>query len=222
MSITLRRNRKHRGRLSTSGHELAAAVAPRAEKARDAAVLYGESARDWAVPRVERAGQVTKELAGPHLETARDWAAPRVEGAVEKARTDVLPKVAAATAATVAAAAPMTGEARTRGSAALLALRGDLQPPASRRRGRRLLELTALGALLSAAWYAWNRRSRTDPWAQPEETWSSTYSSPSPSAPVGTAASAAADPTASEVTAEEALRAKDESGADGQGYRQMP
>jgi hypothetical protein len=197
---------------ATEAGAAAAAVA----KAREAATVYGGTAREWATPRVERVSQATTEWATPrveiarvwatphvenarvwatpHVEAAREWAGPHVDEAVERARAEVLPKLAAAAAAATAALAatePVREEAKTRGNAAYLALKGELAPPTPRRRrGKRFLLLTGIGGAAGAAWYAWQQRSGSDPWSGSDETWSGTYSSTS--APVDTAAAASA------------------------------
>jgi hypothetical protein len=114
---------------------------------------------DWAAPKVETA----VDWAAPKVSTARDWAGPRVEPAVEKVKSDVLPAVAGAVATALAASEPVRSEAAHRGSAALAALKGEVDPP--RRSKHRVRNLLVLAAVLSGAyagWKAWVARS-TDP-----------------------------------------------------------
>src|SRR5215208_4823371 len=58
-----------------------------------------DATKDWAAPKVETA----KDWAAPKVETAKDWAAPKVESGVDKVKTDVLPVVAGAVTAALAA-----------------------------------------------------------------------------------------------------------------------
>jgi hypothetical protein len=154
-------------------------VAPVASDARESVVRAAGSSYDWAAPKVE----ATKDWAAPHVETAidwaaprvetaKDWAAPRVETAAQKVKDDVLPRVAEAVAAALVASEPVREEAKTRGTAAIAALRGELDPPAPRRRRRTkrfFLFLTLTGAAV-AGWKVWsssNRAERPDPWVTP-------------------------------------------------------
>lgn len=134
-------------------------AAPVAADARDTAARYAGQTRDWAAPRVE---------------AAKDWAAPRVEPAVEKVQKDVLPAVAGAVTAALAASEPARHEAASRGSAALAALKGEVQAPKPKKhRVRKLFLLaTVLGAAY-AGWKAWAAKSSSDP----AQAWSSSSSS---------------------------------------------
>jgi hypothetical protein len=210
VSISLRRKRTSRSQaVVAKGSVIAGAVAPRAEKAKETALVYGETAREWAAPHVETAREwatphvySARVWAEPHVDSAREWVAPRIELAVDKARTEVAPAVAAAVGAASAATAPVTKEAKLRSDAALQALRGELAPKPKARRtrggGKPVLLLALLGGL-AAAWYAMRKRGSSDPWATDEGGWadggSATASDTSLSAPVGTAASAAAGAT---------------------------
>lgn len=136
---------------SSSTADVRDRLVPLAADARDAAVTAAGTARDWAAPRVD---------------TAREWAAPRVEAV----REDVLPKVAGAVTAALVATEPVREEARHRGAAAVLALKGELPPPAPRRRraGKLVVLLGMLGAAF-AAWKAWSAQGagEPEPWAPP-------------------------------------------------------
>lgn len=158
-------------------------AAPVAAEARDTAARYAGQTRDWAAPRVE---------------AAKGWAAPRVEPAVEKVQKDVLPAVAGAVTAALAASEPARHEAASRGSAALAALKGEVAPPKPKKhRVRKLFLLaTVLGAAY-AGWKAWAAKSSADP-AQAWSSNSSSYgagSSAGSSASGVTSVSAAARPT---------------------------
>ena len=126
-------------------------VAPIASDARDWAAPKVEASRDWAAPKVEAA----RDWAGPQVGAAKDWAAPRVEPVVETFKDDVLPKVAGAVAAALAASEPAREEAAKRGTAAVAALRGEVDPPRSSHKLRNfLLFFGVLGAAV-AGWRAW-------------------------------------------------------------------
>jgi len=89
-----------------------------------------DTAMDWAAPKVEAA----RDWAAPRVETAVEWATPRVETAVEKVREDLIPKMAEAVVGALAATEPARKEAKVRGTAAVAALKGELEPPKSRKR----------------------------------------------------------------------------------------
>jgi len=143
-------------------------VAPVASDARETVIRAAGSSYDWAAPKVE----ATREWAAPHVEATRDWAAPHVETATQKVKADVLPKVAEAVAAALTASEPAREEAKIRGTAAIAALRGELDPPPSRwrRRTKRFfLLITAAGAAL-AGWKVWSSSKgagRPEPWVAP-------------------------------------------------------
>ena len=130
-------------------------VAPVASDARDNAMRYAESTRDWAAPKVE---------------AAREWAAPRVEPVTTRVKDDVLPKVAGAVTAALAASEPAREEAKTRGTAAIAALRGEVEAPRPKKHRMRKLFLLAgvIGAAV-AGWKAWvgQQNRQPDPWATP-------------------------------------------------------
>lgn len=131
-------------------------VSPVASETRDTVVRAAGTSYDWAAPKVE---------------AARDWAAPRLEPAVDKVRTDLAPKVAGAVAAALAASEPTREEAKSRGTAAIAALKGEVAAPKPRkRRLGKLLLLTATVAAAVAAWKAWTawsaqRSDLPEPWA---------------------------------------------------------
>ena len=130
-------------------------VAPVASDARDNAMRYAESTRDWAAPKVE---------------AAKDWAAPRVEPVATRVKDDVLPKVAGAVTAALAASEPAREEARTRGTAAIAALRGEVEAPKPKKhRVRKLFLLAGVIGAAVAGWKAWvgQQNRQPDPWATP-------------------------------------------------------
>jgi hypothetical protein len=106
-----------------------------------------------------------------------------VEPAVEKVKSDVLPAIAGAVVSALAATEPARGEAATRGSAALAALKGEVGPPRrSKHRIRKLFLLTAVLGGAYAGWKAWVARN-TDP----VDAWTTAPPAPSarPQTPVG-------------------------------------
>ncbi len=136
---------------------------PKVEATRDWAAPKVDISREWAAPKVEAA----RDWAVPQVEAAKEWATPQVETAVIKVKEDVLPKVAGAVAAALAASEPARGEAAKRGTAAVAALKGELEPP---KKGHKLRNLFLLAAVIGAAvagWKAWTKQSQVDqlePW----------------------------------------------------------
>ncbi|HTE74565.1 MAG TPA: DUF5324 family protein [Actinomycetes bacterium] len=125
----------------------------------------------------------TKDWAAPKVETARDWAAPKVESGVDKVKTDVLPVVAGAVTAALAASEPVRTEAASRGSAALAALKGEVEAPKPKK--HRLRKLFLLATVLGAAyagWKAWASQQQSDdpvsPWTSDSGTTSMSTVSP--------------------------------------------
>ena len=130
-------------------------VAPVASDARESAVRYAESTRDWAAPKVE---------------AAKEWAAPRVEQGAARVKDDVLPRVAGAVTAALAASEPAREDAMSRGSAAIAALRGEVEAPKPKKhRLRKLFLLAGVVGAAVAGWKAWagSANSKPDPWATP-------------------------------------------------------
>lgn len=181
-------------------------AAPVAAEARDTAARYAGQTRDWAAPRVE---------------AAKEWAAPRVEPAVEKVQKDVVPAVAGAVTAALAASEPARKEAASRGSAALAALKGEVEAPKPKKhRVRKLFLLaTVLGAAY-AGWKAWAAKSSSDPaqaWSSTSSSYgagSSTGSSASSVTPVSAASRPATDDTAGAGPDEALADAADEAKAE--------
>jgi Family of unknown function (DUF5324) len=139
-------------------------LAPVAADARENAIRYAETTRDWAAPKVE---------------AARDWAGPRVEPVAAKVKEDMLPKVAGAVTAALVASEPAREEAKTRGTAAIAALRGEIEAPKPKKhRMRKLLLLAGVIGAAVAGWKAWmgQQDTKPEPWATPLKATPSTTS----------------------------------------------
>lgn len=181
--------KKSRTKARRVNKRAAKAVSPAAAEARDTAVRYADATRDWAAPKVESAVDwaapkvgTARGWAAPRVDTAREWAAPKMEPAVDKVKSDVLPAVAGAVATALAATEPARNEAASRGSAALAALKGEIDPPKQKK--HRIRKLFLLAGVLGAAyagWKAWAARSN-----DPVDAWT-TPATPAPpaAAPVG-------------------------------------
>jgi hypothetical protein len=137
----------------------------RKSKSRPAA--YADATKDWAAPKVETA----KDWAAPKVETAKEWAAPRVENGVDKVKSDVLPAVAGAVTAALAATEPVRSEATSRGSAALAALKGDVEPPKPKK--HRIRKLFVLAAVIGAAYAGWKAWAAQQQNSDPVSPWTS-------------------------------------------------
>ena len=136
-------------------------MAPVASDARESAARYAESTRDWAAPKGG---------------AAREWAAPHVEAGATRVKDDVLPRVAGAVTAALVASEPAREEAKTRGSAALAALKGEIEAPKPKKhRVRKLFLLASVVGAAVAGWKAWVGQTdrQPEPWATPIGTASS-------------------------------------------------
>jgi hypothetical protein len=148
----------------------------RKSKSRPAAAA--DATKEWAAPKVETA----KEWAAPKVETAKEWAAPKVENGVDKVKTDVLPAVAGAVTAALAATEPVRTEAATRGSAALAALKGEVEPPKPKK--HRLRKLLVLATVIGAAYAGWKAWASQQQAGDPVSPWTSDTTSMSTVSPV--------------------------------------
>ena len=169
MSLTLRKQRR------TTPY---AKVAPLAADARDTAARYASTTRDWAAPKAT---------------AAKEWAAPRVEPAVDKVKEDVLPAVAGAVTAALAATEPVRSEAATRGSAALAALKGEVAPPKPKK--HRVRKLFVLASVLGAAYAGWKAWAASTKDSDPVSPWTSPTSSAGTSPYAGSTAGAGSSVT---------------------------
>ena len=135
-------------------------------KSKSRPVTYVDATKDWAAPKVE---------------TAKDWAAPKVESGVDKVKSDVLPVVAGAVTAALAASEPVRNEAASRGSAAIAALKGEIEAPKPKRhRIRKLFLLVTVIGAAYAGWKAWASQQQSNdpvsPWTSDSTTSMSTVS----------------------------------------------
>jgi vacuolar-type H+-ATPase subunit H len=169
--------------------ELADTLAPHVEVAREKAAPLLADARDKAAPvlaeaRVKAAPLLAdaREKAAPVLADARDKAAPVLADAREKAApyvadardrftTEVLPVVTAAVASVDAATQEARAETLKRGKAVAAALKGEVEAPQEKHRGRFLLILLGIGgAVFAGVRVLGNRRATTN--------WQSSYTPP--------------------------------------------
>ena len=173
-------------------------MSPVASDAKESAVRYAESTRDWAAPKVE---------------AAREWAAPHVEAGATRVKDDVLPRVAGAVTAALAASEPAREEAMSRGTAAIAALRGEVEAPKPKKhRVRKLFLLAGVVGAAVAGWKAWvgQTNRQPEPWATPIGTASSAGTGGTAGSSAGTGSTLAAAP----VTDDAAGASPDEALAD--------
>jgi len=183
-------------------------------KSKSRPATYADATKEWAAPKVETA----KDWAAPKVETAKDWAAPRVETGVDKVKSDVLPVVAGAVTAALAATEPVRTEAATRGSAALAALRGEVEAPKPKKhRIRKLFILATVIGAAYAGWKAWaSQQQNTDPvspWTSEGSSTSTSMSTVSPVRPATDDPGGAGPDEALADAVDEATAVEDESPA---------
>lgn len=132
-----------------------------AGKARKAARKKASKASDGLGPRLENAW----DSATSYTSDAAEWVQPRLDTARQRFQDDLVPRIAEAVNSALEASEPVRGEAKSRGTAAVAALRGDLELPKSRKRrwGKRLLVLLSLGGAAAGAAVAWSKVSQSEP-----------------------------------------------------------
>jgi vacuolar-type H+-ATPase subunit H len=135
--------------------------------ARDRAVPVLTEARDRAVPVLVDA----RDKAAPYVSDARDKAAPYVSDARDRFNDTVLPALTAALASVDEATEEVRGETKRRGKAVAAALKGEVEVPEKKHRGRKLLVLLGLGGLGYAAFKKFGAK-------QPTTNWQSSYTPP--------------------------------------------
>jgi hypothetical protein len=136
------------------------AVAPKMKAARDAAA---DKAAPYVSSAIDHASDAAHDLA-PYVETARD-----------RVKDDIVPRVSEAVAAGIAASAPYREEAARRGTAAVAALKGEVEVKPDHHWGRKILLATGLAGLVFAAYKYLTGESSTSGWQTPT-------SAPAPSA----------------------------------------
>lgn len=141
-------------------------------EARDRAVPLLADARDKAAPYVSDA----RDKAAPYLSDARDKAAPYVSDARDRFSDTVLPALTAALASVDEATEDARGEAKKRGKAVAAALKGEVEAPQKKHRGRRLLIALGLGGIAYAVTKLLGGK-------QPTTNWQSSYTPPPAPAP---------------------------------------
>jgi hypothetical protein len=128
------------------------------EMAKKAQTTAAEQARVTVIPAVTGAAQQAKEKLGPRLETTKARVTPALE--------ELGPALSAALAAAATASEPYRDEAKRRGDAAVAALRGEVEPPKSKHRIRKLLMVLGVGAAVAAAYKWFKSREAADEWEQ--------------------------------------------------------
>ena len=141
-------------------------------EARDRAVPVLADARDRAVPVLVDA----RDKAAPYVSDARDKAAPYVSDARDRFNDAVLPVLTAALASVEDATEDVRGETKKRGKAVAAALKGEVEAPEKKHRGRTLLVLLGLSGLGYAAYKKFGAK-------QPTTSWQSSYTPPPAPAP---------------------------------------
>ncbi|MEO5710348.1 MAG: hypothetical protein ABIQ59_11055 [Nocardioidaceae bacterium] len=144
-------------------------------EARDRAVPVLTDARDRAVPVLSDA----RDKAAPYVSDARDKAAPYVSDARDRFTDAVLPVLTAALASVEDATEDVRGETKKRGKAVAAALKGEVEAPEKKHRGRTLLVLLGLGGIGYAAYKKFGAK-------QPTTNWQSSYTPPPAPAPAPT------------------------------------
>lgn len=174
------------GKVGQAAKEASDALRQRAEAARPSVEQVVSAASLVLAPKLGAARTAALVAAAPLVETARERA---VEAAhdlapyVETARD----RVSEAVVAGLAASGPIREEAARRGTAAVAALKGEVEVKPNRHWGRKVLLATGLGGLVFAAYKYLTGESSTSGWQTPT-------SAPAPS-PANTTTGAHAAPS---------------------------
>ena len=153
--------------LRDQASDLADALAPAVESARDKAVPLLTDAREKAGPYLTEA----REKAAPLIADAREKAAPVVSDARDRFQKEVLPAVSAALASLDEATEDVRAEGKKRGKAVVAAAKGEIDAPQKKHRLRTLLIVVGLGGIAYAATKALGKK-------QPTNNWQSSYTPP--------------------------------------------
>ncbi len=158
--------------------DLADTLAPHVETARDKAAPMLADARDKVGPVLaearEKAAPVlaeAREKAAPVLAEARGKAAPYAADARDKFSETVLPALTAALASVDEATEEARAEALKRGKAVAAAVKGEVEVPEKKHRGRKLMVVLGLGGIAYAAYKKFGAK-------QPTTNWQSSYTPP--------------------------------------------
>lgn len=158
--------------------DLAGTLAPHVETARDKAAPALTEARDKVAPMLtearEKAGPLlaeVREKATPVLTEARGKAAPYAAEARDKFSETVLPALTAALASLDEATEEARAEALRRSKAVAAAVKGEVEVPEKKHRGRKLMVLLGLGGIAFAAYKKFGAK-------QPTTNWQSSYTPP--------------------------------------------
>jgi hypothetical protein len=161
-------NKKTLGeQLRDQATDLAGTLAPHVENARDRAVPVLTEARDKAVPVLVDA----RDKAAPYVSDARDKAAPYVSEARDRFTETLLPAITAAIASVDEATEDARAETAKRGRAVAAALKGEVEAPQKKHRGRTLLIVLGLSSIGYAAFKKFGSK-------QPTTSWQSSYTPP--------------------------------------------
>ncbi|HET8559715.1 MAG TPA: DUF5324 family protein [Marmoricola sp.] len=177
-------------------------LAPKLEELREQLAPRIAEARDELAPRIEQA----REQLAPMIAEAREKAAPRVAEARERFVNDVVPTVKAAVEEAREQAGPYAEEAKRRGRAAAAALAGE--EPEKRKGGK--TKWVLLGGAVAAGAVAWKRLMGD----QGSGAWQSSYTPPPAPAPTPSSTSASGVHASDvEVDSPSRVAADDEAGA---------
>jgi len=123
-----------------------------------------ENAKEWARPHVEHG----IEAAAPRLESAVNGLAPKVDTARDKIVDELIPRVAEAISAWMAAGTAAKDEAVVRGQSAAAVISGDAVASPKGKKRRVLLTLGLLAAAAAAAMTVMKKSApKDDPWTTP-------------------------------------------------------
>jgi len=179
------RAKPYAGKIGQAAKDASGVLLQRAEAARPSVEQVVTAATLALAPKVTAARTAALLAAAPLVETAREHAADAAHDIapyVETARD----RVTEAVAAGIAAAAPYRDEATRRGTAAVAALKGEVEVKPDHHWGRKILLASGVAGLVFAAYKYLTGESSTSGWQTPT-------SAPAPS-PANTTTGAHAAP----------------------------
>ncbi|MGH3354826.1 MAG: DUF5324 family protein [Nocardioidaceae bacterium] len=176
-------------------------IEPHVKDAREKLEPYFDEALERLLPYVEEARTQANEKLIPAAEQA-------AKEAHQRFHDDVVPSLAAAVAHATEVSEPYREEAKKRGAAAMLAMKGELEAPAPKKKSHKLRKLVLLLGLGGAAAYGYKKLTSND-----DAAWQSSYE-PTPAPPTaGPRPTPVPDPTGDDAAAaapDEALADADE------------